>query len=172
MFNFSYILVFAASTACVFGIASLFEETPVRVATTVRLGGTPNRWLAYFGRGFRLSEKERLSNRVWLLQAGFDSPEATQNYKVVRMLLMVTLPLGVAAVLPFVKPDVSANDTLVAALAAAAIGLLAPLMYVRSRRARNQQAVRDGLPDALDLLLVCSEAGLGQIGRASCRERV
>src|SRR5947208_3418685 len=140
LFNFSYILVFAASTACVFGIAALFEEKPVTVSTTIRLGGTPNWWLAYFGRGFRLSEKERLTNRVWLLQAGFDSPEATQNYKVIRMLLMVTLPLGVAAVLPFVKPDISANDTLVGALAAATVGFLGPLMYVRSRRARNQQA--------------------------------
>jgi len=159
MFNLTYVLIVAAAACLIFGLAAFFEKEPV--AVTIRRGGAPGWFTTRFERLLRPSEKERLSNRLWLLQAGFDSPDAVQNYMAGRMVLMVSLPLLISAVLPFIKPDISAQNSLVFALLAAAIGLLGPLLYVRSRRARYQRAVRDGLPDALDLLLVCSEAGLG-----------
>lgn len=159
MFNLTYIILVVAAVSFVFGLAMLFEKKPVPV--TIRLGGSRSWFMTNFEGLLRPSEKERLSNRLWLLQAGFDGPDAVQNYMATRMLLMLTLPLVVSAVLPFVKPDITLSNTLMFALFAAALGLLGPLMLVRSRRAGNQQAARDGLPDALDLLLVCSEAGLG-----------
>jgi tight adherence protein C len=159
MFNLTNVLIVAAAAFLIFGLAALFEKEPV--AVTIRRGGAPGWFTTRFQGLFRPSEKERLSNRLWLLQAGFDGPDAVQNYMAGRTVLMVSLPLLVSAVLPFIKPDISAQNSLMFALLAAAIGLLGPLLYVRSRRARYQQAVRDGLPDALDLLLVCSEAGLG-----------
>jgi tight adherence protein C len=45
--------------------------------------------------------------------------------------------------------------------AAAVVGLLLPDMVVRFRRKRYIQRVERGLPDALDLLVICSQAGLG-----------
>ncbi|MGH6658316.1 MAG: type II secretion system F family protein, partial [Sphingomicrobium sp.] len=36
-----------------------------------------------------------------------------------------------------------------------------PVLYVRARASRRQQELINGFPDALDLLLVCVEAGLG-----------
>jgi len=159
MINLSYVLVFSARAADAFGVAALCEKE--LVAVSILRGGSATGWFASLGRRFQPSEKERLTNRVWLLQAGFESPDASQTYRAVRMTLMMTLPLATMAVLPFIKPDISLNGSLVYALLAAAGGLLGPLMYVRSRRARNQQAVRNGLPDVLDMLLVCSEAGLG-----------
>jgi tight adherence protein C len=44
---------------------------------------------------------------------------------------------------------------------AALAGLLLPDMVVRYRRKRYLQRVERGLPDALDLLVICSQAGLG-----------
>jgi tight adherence protein C len=159
MINLTYLILLAAASSLVFGLAALFEKKPV--AVTIRLGGAPSWFMTHFEGVLRPSEKERLSNRLWLLQAGFAGPDAVQNYAATRTLLMVTLPLVVGAALPFIKPDITINNTLMFSLFAAALGLLGPLMVVRSRRARNQRAIRDGLPDALDLLLVCSEAGLG-----------
>lgn len=162
MFDLTYLLIFAATTTCVFGVAALFEKEAVTVtAPTVRLGGSSRGWLTKLGQKFRPSEKERLANRLWLLQAGYDSPQAVQNYKAIRTLLMTVLALTMFVGLPIVMPGISTNNTLMCALLAAAAGLLGPLLYVRIRRSRRQQAVREGLPDALDLLLVCSEAGLG-----------
>jgi tight adherence protein C len=162
MFDFAYLLIFAATTACVFGLAALFEkETMTVMAPTVRLGGSSGGWLAQLGRKFRPSEKERLTNRLWLLQAGYESPQAVQNYKAIRMLMMTVLALAVFGGLPIAKPGISTNNTLAYALLGAAAGLFGPLLFVQLRRSRRQQAIREGLPDALDLLLVCSEAGLG-----------
>ena len=44
---------------------------------------------------------------------------------------------------------------------AAALGLYLPVLFVRMRAAKRQQLLLNGFPDALDLLLVCVEAGLG-----------
>jgi tight adherence protein C len=40
------------------------------------------------------------------------------------------------------------------------LGYLSPIMWLKSRIKSNQQALRYSLPDALDLMVVCVEAGL------------
>jgi len=50
---------------------------------------------------------------------------------------------------------------LIALAAAALVGLLLPDMIVRFRHRRYLDRVARGLPDALDLLVICSQAGLG-----------
>jgi tight adherence protein C len=44
---------------------------------------------------------------------------------------------------------------------AAAMGLYLPNLFVRARADRRQRDLVNGFPDALDLMLVCVEAGLG-----------
>jgi tight adherence protein C len=160
MFDISYLLIFAAAATCVFGVGSLFEKKSA-VLVSIRRGGSSGWFATHFARKFKPSDSERLSNSRWLLQAGFESPEASQTYFATRMLLMISLPLVALSVLPIVKPDISIPITVVVVGFVAVLGLLVPLMYVRSRRAKRQQAVREGLPDVLDLLLVSTEAGLG-----------
>jgi tight adherence protein C len=46
-------------------------------------------------------------------------------------------------------------------VAAGVVGMLLPDYVVRYRRKRYIQRVEQGLPDALDLLVICSQAGLG-----------
>jgi tight adherence protein C len=56
------------------------------------------------------------------------------------------------------------NDTLKgigATLAAAAFGFYFPVLSLRSRINKRQQNIVKALPDALDLLVICVEAGLG-----------
>jgi len=156
-----YLLIFAAAATCVFGVASLFAKNTTVAVSIRRGGGSSSGFFATFARNFQPSESERLTNSKWLLQAGFESPDAAQTYFAVRLSLMISSPLAVLAILPLVKPDVTLRGTLTVAGFGAIIGLLVPMMYVRSRRSKRQQAVRNGLPDVLDLLLVSTEAGLG-----------
>jgi tight adherence protein C len=44
---------------------------------------------------------------------------------------------------------------------AAVFGLYAPSLFIKAKADRRQQALINALPDALDLMLVCIEAGLG-----------
>jgi tight adherence protein C len=44
---------------------------------------------------------------------------------------------------------------------AAALGLYLPNLFVRAKADRRQRDLINGFPDALDLMLVCVEAGLG-----------
>jgi tight adherence protein C len=44
---------------------------------------------------------------------------------------------------------------------AAAAGLYFPALFIRAKADRRQQALINAFPDALDLMLVCVEAGLG-----------
>src|SRR5919197_1248261 len=61
----------------------------------------------------------------------------------------------------FVSPVVFARPNLVMALGACAIGYLLPPMGLKRMAARRQHRMRLSLPDALDLLVVSVEAGLG-----------
>jgi len=44
---------------------------------------------------------------------------------------------------------------------AALMGLYVPALFVRAMADRRRQAIINGFPDSLDLMLVCVEAGLG-----------
>ncbi len=47
------------------------------------------------------------------------------------------------------------------AVAAAWLGYYAPWFYVKNKTAKRQEAIRRSWPDALDLLLICVECGMG-----------
>lgn len=83
----------------------------------------------------------------------------------------VPLLLGAKAVLAMAFPalvvaqavlrEQSLAHSLVLAAPAAAIGLMLPNWVLVYAQRRYAQALRKGLPDALDLLVICAEAGLG-----------
>ena len=104
--------------------------------------------------------QERQKLRQQLLLAGFDSPNAPVWYVVIRFLLAIGLPIIFLAV-----QSLSAHpDTGIAAviwpLLLCGLGLLAPSRILASRVAARQLQLECEFPDALDLLVVCVEAGL------------
>jgi len=76
-----------------------------------------------------------------------------------KLLLLVGLPAGTFAVMSETGWWPSLWLPMVGA--AAVMGLLAPDMVIRRRRRAYLRALDLGLPDALDMLVICSEAGLG-----------
>jgi tight adherence protein C len=76
-----------------------------------------------------------------------------------KLLLLVTLPTMVYVLLQ--ETTVSATMRLVLIGMGAIVGLLLPDFIIGRRRAAYLQALDRGLPDALDMLVICSEAGLG-----------
>jgi len=93
----------------------------------------------------------RLQRR--LVQGGYASPHAVVYFSLVELLVPVTAGLvALASFGPSRWPY---------ALLAAAVGYAIPHLWVDHKVMRRQKAIRDGLPDALDLLTLCVEAGTG-----------
>ena len=96
--------------------------------------------------------------RMALLRAGIYADKAVEVFIAVRVLLALSLGFAAGFALVLVRLD---NAILGAAMviASAALGLFAPLLIIKARASERRQAVRVGLPDAIDLLVVCMEAG-------------
>ncbi|MFZ2007015.1 MAG: type II secretion system F family protein [Stellaceae bacterium] len=99
--------------------------------------------------------------RMMLARAGMRSRDAMIRYLFARL----TLPFvfGLAEVIDgytlHLLP-VPPNLRLLAAAAAALFGFFGPGIYIKNRIAKRQKRMQMGLPDTLDLMIICAEAGL------------
>lgn len=92
---------------------------------------------------------------LMMVRAGYRSPNAALAIQGVKILLPAALvgivfATGIYRQNPFVFP-----------LLAAVVGFLVPDLWLSSRVRARQHRLRKGLPDGLDLLVICVEAGLG-----------
>lgn len=91
-----------------------------------------------------------------LVQAGYDSATAPLTYAAIRVVMLVGIPVLVLLVAP--KTTFARVGMYV--VCSAIVAALLPMWYlVRAVRLR-QQTIRRSLPDTLDLLVVCIEAGI------------
>ncbi len=107
----------------------------------------------------RISAEEAKGARVLLSRAGYRSPGAYRIYLAICAGLPVLL--FAAAIVGGRQAGFSNRAILFLAWIALAAGFLIPRIHLRARIRRRQEDIRDSLPDALDLLVVCVEAGLG-----------
>ena len=130
---------------------SLVEERP--------MAELAERMAAPFSRLLPPSAAEVRKLQKQLMQAGFRGPDAPIIYRAIQLAVMVSLPGAVAfgcALLAY--PIMSALLWILLAFMA---GFFLP-RYVLGRMIRSRQTrVRWGLADALDLMVISIEAGLG-----------
>ena len=69
--------------------------------------------------------------------------------------------IGLAVVLGMATFGALGRGGILLAIGAAFLGYMLPSMFVQRKTALRQKEIQNGLPDALDLLIVCLEAGLG-----------
>lgn len=100
------------------------------------------------------SPKEMGRIQRQLTKAGYSSPMAATVYG----LSEIVIPLVLASI-PLIL--FGTGQGLILALVAAMIGYLVPGMYLSSLIRTYKKQIRNGLADALDLLIVCVEAGSG-----------
>jgi tight adherence protein C len=90
-----------------------------------------------------------------LAAAGYHGTQPLTVYFGAEIVLAVVLGVGVLGAFG------TGFTGLFLALAAALVGYLVPSFYVQHKTTLRQKEIQNGLPDALDLLIVCLEAGLG-----------
>jgi len=112
-------------------------------------------------RAVPINEKERTTARVRLIQAGYMGPNAVRNYFAVRLIMSIGMPIGFILLSPFVANEMPIENVVVITVCLLAAGLYLPSAWVSNRIRDRQRAVQESFPDALDMLMVCVEAGLG-----------
>ena len=94
-----------------------------------------------------------------LLQAGYRSVDAVTTCRAVQVVLTIFFP-SVALTTCFLL-DRPLNNFLIWAVVGAAFGFYLPRYVLRKKTLRRQQRITWGLADAMDLMVVAVEAGLG-----------
>jgi tight adherence protein C len=105
------------------------------------------------------SDLERNSLKIKLANAGFRSEAAPAIYQGIRMVSLLGFLLP--AVLIFGLKNGFTFATLQWVLGSGVLGFLLPSVVLWYLRSKRQQEIFLTLPDALDLMVVCVESGLG-----------
>ena len=117
-------------------------------SVAMRMGKVAERWLP--------EGAVSLDTSSQLIQAGFESPAAPVLYTMTRLVSALIIPGALFAW----GPHDSSFMVLLSGAIGIALGLVAPpALLERMRRLRQERIIRS-IPDTLDLLLVCVEAGV------------
>jgi tight adherence protein C len=111
--------------------------------------------------GLSLVDTNDHSMRQLLIGAGYTAPYAPRVYTLVRLAMVIGLPVALVLFYWWTGSSPSLFKLYFTLIIAAALGLYIPNLFVRAKADRRQQEIINGFPDALDLMLVCVEAGLG-----------
>lgn len=116
---------------------------------------------AYASRHFgSLDSASQALLRTRLIQAGYLSPQALGCYLATRLAALILTGIGAYLALPYVMPDIALGNRWLMIGAVATIGYFLPQLYLDRRIKRRQDEHRTAFPDFMDLMVVCSDAGL------------
>jgi tight adherence protein C len=99
-----------------------------------------------------LSPSDVSRTRAWLIQAGLREPRHVSYYFGARMALAA---VGLVGVVVF-----SGVDSMPLLVCVPAFGFFIPRFFLKRMIKERQRRIRIALPDALDLTVICVEAGL------------
>ena len=111
--------------------------------------------------GLSLVDSKDENLRHQLASAGYTASSAPRVYTLIRLAMVIGLPVLVFLLMWESGSTPSLLKLYLALTIAAALGLYLPNIFIRAKADRRQRDLINGFPDALDLLLVCVEAGLG-----------
>ena len=183
--KFEDLVIFAAAATCIVTLAAVWQALVVRDPLTPRLKALAARRQALRsellrperrGRGILLKDgfihrtvhrfnlrrsAQAVKAQIKLERAGFRGRDALVLY----LFCKLSLPLLAAAAalislyllqaLPLKEPL-----RMMVSFGLVLLGLAAPDIYLKNAADKRRAAMQKGLPDALDLMVICAEAGL------------
>jgi len=142
--------------------SGMIASTARKRASLVRKNATTDRIKGFLGSLQVLQDSQLADVQQRLAQAGIRKKELAVTVILGRLILPIALGGFVALVVYGTDffPDWSSFKRFMAFAAAVGLGYKGPDLYVNNLVTKRTDAVRKGLPDALDLLVICAEAGL------------
>lgn len=107
------------------------------------------------------SEEEMSSSRLKMTRAGYRGRDAVRKFHAIQFILgIIFLIIGVVyAIVASATGEISTTALILAVLLPGAVGYYLPKYWIERRIQSRQEEIQNGFPDALDMLLVCVEAG-------------
>ena len=112
--------------------------------------------------GFSIMKGRQIEEtRKLLVSAGFRSRDAMVVFTFFKLVTPLVFLAGAALYVYGAKPlDKGALVDAAVVVAAALLGSKLPDIFVKNVRTKRLESVRKSLPDSLDMLVICAEAGL------------
>lgn len=166
-------LVFIAAAAGTYGLASLFapgnptRDRLARLTGEARRSARREKWdkaarlATPMARLATSSDKQVDDLKSRLLQAGIRDESTATLFFAAKLVLVIALPLLIVTGLAIAGVDLDLVELATSLLAGAVLGFYLPTIWLNRRATRRQREIFNAFPDAVDLLVVCVEAGLG-----------
>ncbi len=104
------------------------------------------------------NEKDRQSNRMLLMNAGFHQKNALSLFYSIKSLTTI---IGLLIALGLYLTSTKSTNLYILMAGCAFVGLVLPDFVLKRMVKKRQNRIRSGIADMLDLLVVCTESGLG-----------
>jgi tight adherence protein C len=149
--------------------ATMERRLPIAASTSQRAGSSqnvaPNFFLASLAgkfdeKKFGIEGQLRTKLRRDLIRAGYFSDQAIPLYIFARICVVLVLPLIVYILIQVFFSNINFYMSLAVVAVAAVIAVLGPDAYIARRQRLLQQEYRLVFPDLIDMLVVCTDAGL------------
>ena len=131
---------------------------------TLRVDSSQGAWVRLINAiersGVSLVDTKSDQLRTKLIAAGYPSPEAPRLFTLIRLVMTLALPAIFLGVSLWAGSNLSILKMYLYGSILAFLGLYLPNLFVTAKADRRRQELTNGFPDALDLMLVCVEAGL------------
>jgi tight adherence protein C len=138
------------------------QQGPEIEAPRTRDGAQVLDALANFGAALAksgvLSDSTRRQLEQTMAQAGLRGSRVFGLFIGSKVLLMISLP---TLVYLSIASHMSGTNFYGVMGGALAVGMLAPDFFIKNMRKKHLRLVEKGLPDALDMMVICAQAGLG-----------
>ena len=132
---------------------------------TLRSERTNSAWVrlvnAIEQRGLSLADTKDDKLRARLVAAGYTHPIAPRVFTLTRLVLTLGVPLVFVLLSYGSGSPPSLWRLYFMGCGFALLGLYLPNLWISAKADRRKRAIINGFPDALDLMLVCVEAGMG-----------
>lgn len=105
-------------------------------------------------------QKEYSATQLKMMQAGYRGRNMVRTFHFAQFALgLLGLFLGVIYTLATSDGTFALKSVLLSVILPGGAGYYLPIYWIERRRQTRQEEIQNGFPDALDLLLVCVEAG-------------
>lgn len=140
----------------------LNQKPPTPLDLSDRSGNVLTKFLSAIGGKTNPGRStEHADIKLKFLKAGLRGKNVPTVFYGIKFLLAVILPMAFLVVITVFFKAIGSSQMLFYAIFLSLLGLFLPDVWLRGKTTRRRERLVKGFPDALDLLVVCVEAGMG-----------